>query len=126
MRKTLVKKGLLVVMIIAFCATGFSSTVQGYVFIDDKKWDVVTDSINTTIITYYCGTIHNLSKFGNLSLFLFFSHNMRQILYWKIDNGDRMVWYIRSVNENMYALDSSLFRGILTPRLILGYTVDEE
>jgi len=54
---------------------------------------------------------------------MFFSNNMREIISFKSSDGNKVIWYIRSLNEDAYIITCSYFRGILTQKFIFGYTI---
>jgi len=116
------KKALLVTIIILFINIGNSLLVQGNEGFNTQQRDIISNSLNSTVKHLYCGKIHNFSKSENMSVYLFFSDNMRELFYCKSDNGNLVIWYIRTVNEIFYAVPYSSFRGIITQRFIFGYT----
>lgn len=119
----ILKRGMLFIMINLLVTTGHLQIVQGDMAIDNQKQEIFTES-NSTLLHLFCGKIHNLTKYENFSLYIFYSDNMREFFYAKGSDGSWMMWYIRSRSEEFYGLSSSDFRGILTQRFIFGYTID--
>jgi len=118
------KKRLSCILIILFVVTGLSPLVQGDVVMDTYTREIVSESSNTNLVHVFCGKIHNLTNFGNFSVIMFYSDNMRELLYAKGSDGSWMMWYSRSRSEAWYWLSASDFRGILTQRFIVGYTIE--
>ncbi len=129
MINNMLKKGMMFIMIILLVSTGLSTIVQGDVAFDDYKWDFVKGSSDsTTTIHIFCGRIHNLTKleFENSTLCWFYSTNMRILGFEKGSSGTWWwIWYIRSLSEEEYLIECSNFRGILTQKLIFGYTLED-
>jgi len=116
------KKALLLTIIILFIHIGNSLIVQGNIVFNTQQRDIFSNSLNSTEKHLYCGKIHNLSKSENMSLYFFYSNNMRELYYWKSEDGNFAIAYFRLVNEYLYIVPYDNFRGIITQRFIFGCT----